>query len=447
MQGGPGSFADIVAKVAPAVVSINVVEKPGANHVLSQNGGENEGEGLPFAFRFMLPQMQPQNAAPVQASGSGFFISSDGYIVTNNHVVEHAEKITVLTNDGRTLPAHVVGTDPATDLAVVKVDGGGFSYVSFEDRARPRVGDWVVAVGNPFGLGGTATAGIVSALGRQNVGQSNYVDYMQIDAPINRGNSGGPTFDIEGHVVGVNTAIYTPSGGSVGIGFDIPADVAAQVSHQLIASGSVTRGFIGATVQSISPDLASSLGLKNIKGALVDQLTPGGPAEQAGLHSGDVVTSIDGRPVVSSADLTRQVALVQPGQSLHLGLLRNGAVQAVTIRAGQRPTETALASNGSPGGDDQGQGEGPALLGMRLAPDPQGGLVVQGVAPQSDAAEKGVQPGDVILRAGVRSVASPADLSQAVAAARAAGRKSVPLLVARAGQHFYVPVQVTPGAG
>jgi serine protease Do len=448
-QGGPASFADIVAKVAPAVVSINVVEKATANPAVMQDQGDGSGgEGLPFGFRFMFPQLQtPQNTAPVQASGSGFFISPDGFIVTNNHVVAQAEKITVATNDGRTLPAHVVGTDPATDLAVVKVDGGVFPYVSFEDRARPRVGDWVVAVGNPFGLGGTATAGIVSALGRQNVSQSNYVDYMQIDAPINHGNSGGPTFDVEGHVVGVNTAIFSPSGGSVGIGFDIPADVAAQVTHQLIASGTVRRGYIGATVQSISPDLASSLGLGSVKGAIIDQLTAGGPAEQAGLRSGDVVTSVDGRPVISSSDLTRQIALVQPGQELRLGLLRNGAAREMTVHAGLRPSEATLASNGAPGGaGDQDQNLGPATLGMHLAPDPQGGLVVQGVSPQSDAAQKGVQPGDVILRAGAEPLGSPSDLSQAVRAAREAGRKSVPLLVARAGQRFYVPVELAPAS-
>jgi serine protease Do len=442
-EGAPGSFANIVARVAPAVVSINVVEKADANPELM----DDQGGGLPPEFRFMFPNMQaPQTPGPVRASGSGFFISPDGYIVTNYHVVHGAQKITVVTNDNRELPAHVVGTDPATDLAVVKVDGGPFQYVSFEDRARPRVGDWVVAVGDPFGLGGTATAGIVSALGRENVSGSSYVDYMQIDAPINHGNSGGPTFDVEGQVVGVNTAIYSPSGGSVGIGFDIPADVAARVTRQLIASGEVTRGYIGATVQSLSPDLASSLGLHNVKGALVAQLTPGGPAEQAGLRSGDIVTRLDGRPVDSSADLTRQVALAAPGQSIRLGVLRAGETREIVVRAGLRPSEAVLASNGGAGqGGDEGDAAGPAMLGLQLAPDPQGGLVVQGVSPGSDAAQQGVQQGDVILRAGARAIASPADLSQAVAAAKAAGRKRVPLLVARAGQRFYVPVQVAPG--
>jgi serine protease Do len=440
-QAEPGSFANIVSRVAPAVVSINVVEKASNRPTPMDDDG-----GVPFQFRFMFPNAQaPQNSAPAQASGSGFFISPDGYIVTNDHVVQGAQKITVVTNDDRKLPAHVVGADAATDLAVVKVDGGPFQYVSFEDRGRPRVGDWVVAVGNPFGLGGTATAGIVSALGRENVSGSSYVDYMQIDAPINHGNSGGPTFDVEGRVVGVNTAIFSPSGGSVGIGFDIPADVAAQVTRQLISSGEVTRGYIGATVQSLSPDLASSLGLHSVKGALVAQLTPGGPAEQAGLRSGDVVTSLDGRQVESSADLTRQVALVRPGQSIHLSVTRSGATHEIELRAGLRPSEAVLAGAGGLG-QDGWQGEaGPSMLGMQLAPDPQGGLVVQGVSPGSDAAQQGIQQGDVILSAGVHAVASPADLAEALSAAKAEGRKRVPLLVARAGQRLYVPVQVAPG--
>jgi len=451
VQTAPNSFADIVARVAPAVVSINVEEHAKANPAVQfgqMRGPFGEGgEGGPggFPFQFMIPQ-GPARSMPIHASGSGFFISPDGYVVTNNHVVENAEKITVVTNDDRKLTARVVGTDPATDLAVLKVDGGPFRYVSFEDRGQPRVGDWVVAVGNPFNLGGTATAGIVSALGRQHVSGSSYVDYMQIDAPINRGNSGGPTFDVEGRVVGVNSAIYTPSGGSVGIGFDIPADVAAQVTRQLIAHGSVTRGYIGATVQSLSPELAGSLGLSETKGAIVDQLTPGGPAERAGVRSGDVITAVNGHPVASSEALTRQVGLARPGQDIRVSVLRGGHSQELTIRSGQRPSEAQLASAGrGPGAQGpESQGAGPGVLGMQLAPDPHGGLVVQGVDPSGDAAQKGLQPGDVILRAGASQVASAEDVSRAVAAAKAQGRKSVPLLVGRNGQHFYVPVDVAP---
>jgi serine protease Do len=453
-SGAAPSFADLVARVAPAVVSIDVVDQPGPNPVAMQGGqelpfpfdfGQGQGGG-PFGFSFKMPQQQtPQ---PVRASGSGFFISPEGYIATNNHVVEGAQKITVHTSDGRELAATVVGRDPATDLAVIRVSGGSFPYVSFENRAMPRVGDWVVAVGNPFGLGGTATAGIVSALGRQNVSGSSYVDYMQIDAPINHGNSGGPTFDVEGHVVGVNTAIFSPSGGSVGIGFDIPADVAASVTRQLIEHGGVTRGYIGATVQNLTPDLAKSLGLGGGKGAIIDQLTAGGPAEQAGLRAGDVVTAVNGAPVASAAELTRQVGLARPGSDLTLAVMRDGAQRTVTIRSGVRPAEASLAENGvpAPGGEDGGALQ-PGALGLSVAPDPNGGVVVRGVAAGSDAAEKGLQAGDVILRAGAHRLASASDLSAAVAEARRAGRSSVPLLVARGGQRIFVPVQVGSAAG
>ena len=348
----PGSFADIIAKVAPAVVSIDVVETAGGN---STGRGP---QGMPFDFGPNGPS--PQQDAPLRGSGSGFFISPDGYIATNNHVVEGAEKITIRTTDDRHFTASVVGRDPATDLAVIKVDGGPFPFVSFEQKARPRVGDWVVAVGNPFGLGGTATAGIVSALGRQDVSGSSFVNYMQIDAPINKGNSGGPTFDVDGRVVGVNSAIFSPSGGSVGIGFDIPADVAEAITKQLIAAGHVTRGYIGASIQNLSPELADSLGLRSQKGALVAQVTDGGPAAQAGLQRGDVIASVNGHAVESAPDLTRQVALARPGETIKLGVARDAALRNVAVRSGVRPSEAALASNdhGDRGSDEGGADSG-----------------------------------------------------------------------------------------
>ena len=364
--GAPASFADIVQRVAPAVVSIDIEEKAtktafrGRGPSAEDNSDDDQGDGdlppgLPPELRRFFEQhgrggagQQPkEDAQPVKATGSGFFISRDGYIVTNNHVVENAAVITVRTNDERELKARLIGRDPATDLAVIKVeDKGEYPYVSFEDKAKPRVGDWVIAVGNPFGLGGTATAGIVSALARQNVSGSSYVDYMQIDAPINRGNSGGPSFDLSGRVVGVNSAIFSPSGGSVGIGFDIPADVANAVTKSLIANGKVVRGYIGATVQQVTPDIAESLGLKKgAKGALVAELTPGGPAARAGLEPGDLVTRIGDHEVLSNGDLTRQVALVQVGQDLRLQVLRDGKPLQITIRAGERPSEDKLAMN------------------------------------------------------------------------------------------------------
>jgi len=315
--GAPSSFADIVERVGPAVVSID-----------SEGLGRDE-DGKPLK----------SNHPAVSGTGSGFFISPDGYIATNNHVVEGAATLTVRTKDGRSLPAKLVGRDPATDLAVVKVEGKAFPFVTFEDSARPRVGDWVIAVGNPFGLGGSATAGIVSGLARREVGESSYVDYMQIDAPINRGNSGGPTFDVRGRVVGINTLILSPSGGSIGLGFDIPAEVAAQVTKQLIASGKVVRGYIGASTQTVTPELAEGLGLDTPKGALIAELTPGGPSERAGLRQGDLVVKVDGLAVDTPVELTRAVGQAHEGQALKLQIRREGRMQDIVVRSGVRPAE------------------------------------------------------------------------------------------------------------
>ncbi len=462
--GAPASFADIVERVAPAVVSIDVEGKASTGPVSftvpddsdgSEGSDDGRGQKLPpgFDFRKLLPPGADGGEAPkMRASGSGFFISRDGFVVTNNHVVEGADKITVHTKDDQTLKATVVGRDEATDLAVLKVEGpvagSGFPFVNFEDSAKPRVGDWVVAVGNPFGLGGTATAGIVSALGRPNVSGSNFVDFMQIDAPINRGNSGGPTFDLYGRVVGVNTAIFSPSGGSVGIGFDIPADVASSVTRQLIADGKVTRGYIGAQIQNITPDIADSLGRSSRKGALVADLTPGGPSEHAGLKPGDLVVQVNGHEVESAADLTRQVALARAGDDIRLGILRDGKAQNLIVRSGTRPAEKVLARNDG----QEGPAAGPErtiepVLGMRLSPKADGGVAVDGVKRSSDAAQKGIQGGDVILRAGETKTNSPADVSSAVADAKKAGRKQVLLMIARNGRQIFVPVQIEAAEG
>ena len=445
--GAPASFADIIERVAPAVVSIDVEGKIGPDHAALESGGgdgdDDDQGGVPFDFRKMIPQ-QPAKPQPMQATGSGFFISADGYIVTNNHVVEGADKITVRTNDKRTLKARLIGRDPATDLAIVKVEAGQYPYVSFEDRAKPRVGDWVVAVGNPFNLGGTATAGIVSALARQNVSDSSYVDYMQIDAPINRGNSGGPTFDLYGRVVGVNTAIFSPSGGSVGIGFDIPADVAASISKQLISEGKVTRGYIGASIQDITPDIAGSLGVKAHEGALVADLTPGGPAERAGLKSGDLVMKADGHDITSASDLTRQVGQVHGGDVIRLQIMRNGQVREVDVKSGIRPEEASLRKGlqGKEGPDASGAAA--RILGMRVAPADNGGLAVQGVQRGTDAANKGLQAGDLIMQANGHEVSSTEALNAAVAEAKKSGRRDVLLLIARNGTHLFVPIHVDP---
>jgi serine protease Do len=464
--GAPMSFADIFARVSPAVVSINVTSR---RPVLP--------EGLPFGIapddddsQGAVPQgpgIRPgprgQPRGPRQlSSGSGFFISPDGYIVTNNHVVANADEIRVVLNDTRELTATVVGRDESTDLAVLKVDGRNFPYVTFENSAQPRVGDWVVAVGSPFGLGGTATAGIISYYGR-DIGET-FVDYIQIDAPINRGNSGGPTFDVYGRVIGVNTAIFSPSGGSVGIGFAIPADVASSITTQLMNGGRVTRGYMGATIQNLSPEIAESMGMQGQRGAVVAELVPNGPAARAGVQPGDVVTAVNGRAVASSSEMTREVARARAGETLRLDVVRNGRRQVIEVRSGTRPSEAELAAglNAQPGPPGAGgalapqRPVAPTTLGLTLSPlDAQtrrqfsigagvSGVLVDGVAPDSDAAEKGLQRGDVIVRAGDREATSPAAVSQAVADWRRQGRSSIALLVHRGGRTLYVAIRLEP---
>ena len=437
---GPTSFADIIARVAPAVVSIDVTRPAGPRANVA-----DLFPGLPFGFRFGPPDDEASPRLPdARVSGSGFFISPDGYVVTNNHVVENATKVTVRLNDGRELDARIVGRDPLTDLAVLKVSASGLAYVSFETSARPRVGDWVIAMGNPFGLGGTATTGIVSAYGR-DIGEA-YVDYLQIDAPINRGNSGGPAFDVYGRVIGVNTAIYSPSGGSVGIGFAIPADVAERVTRQLIASGSVTRGYIGATIQTMTPDIAESLGDRGRRGALVAEVTPGGPADRAGLRAGDAILALNGEPLASSADLTRRVGQARPGERLRLEVLRDGRALALELVAAQRPADIAS-------GTDIPGAQAGAVLGLDLAPldaagrqrlgkDAPAGVLIDRVAPASDAAAKGLRRGDVITRVNGRETRTPADVRAAVEDARHADRRAVLLRVWRSGQSQFVPLSL-----
>jgi serine protease Do len=319
----PSSFAPIVRRVSPAVVSIDT---------LAVGRGEDPfgEEGSPGLFD--LP-----GAVPVRrGAGSGFIISADGYVVTNNHVVEGAQEIVVTLSDGRQFPAKLVGLDPPTDLAVLKVQAQGLPYVSFARSAMPQVGDWVVAVGNPFGLGGTATAGIVSAQGRE-IGES-YVSYLQIDAPINSGNSGGPSFDLSGRVVGVNSAIFSPTGGSVGIGFAIPADLAETVTGQLIRDGRVTRGYLGVGARDLTPALALRLGLSGRRGALIVAIAGGGPADGR-LRPGDVVEAVGGKDVASAGAFTRAIAESPPGSEVSLRVLRNRRPVDVAVKLARRPDD------------------------------------------------------------------------------------------------------------
>jgi serine protease Do len=356
--------------------------------------------------------------------------------------VANARTIKVKMTDGRTLDATLVGRDESTDLAVIKVEGSDYKFVSFEEQADPRVGDWVVAVGNPFGLGGTATAGIVSARGR-NIGDNTtpFTDYLQIDAAINRGNSGGPTFDIYGRVIGVNSAIFSPTGGSVGIGFAIPASTAKTITDRLMRGETIQRGYLGAQVGALDP-YRESLNLPaDAKGAFVVEVTPGGPGEKGGLQPGDIITSINGQAVRDSTDLTRKVGKTSPGDALRLELLRDGRSQTLTIRSGTRPSNAELNGAGAPEGESEAPAApaaGQAVAGLNLAPMSPAlrsrydipanvnGVVVTGVAAGGD---RRFQPGFVIMRVGNAPAASVAAVDNAVKAARAANAKSVFLLV------------------
>jgi len=450
--GAPASFADLIERVRPAVVSISVRQRPDAVQQPSL-------EGLPPGFEEFF-RGRPGQPGPAPTSlGSGFFIAQDGVIVTNHHVVEGAEEITIRTSDGRDHPADIVGSDEATDIAVLRIRGGGrFPFVTFDDARHVRVGDWVVAVGNPFGLDGTATAGIVSAMGRTDAGSSAYVDYMQIDAPINRGNSGGPTFDLAGNVIGVNSAIFSPTGGNVGIGFAIPANTANGIVQQILRNGRVTRGWIGVSIQPLDADIANSLGLEEARGALVASVTPDGPAARAGLQQGDVILTFNGQQIENSRDLTQRVGATEIGANARVEILRNGRRQNLTLRLGERPSEQQLASTNPPNATPQPQpeergGVAQSSLGLSVRPltsedrtrlslrANDSGLVITSVEPTSDAAQKGIRAGDVIVQAGGEPVRSVADLTNAVNRARAANRQLLLAVSNRAGRG-YVAVDV-----
>jgi serine protease Do len=443
----PAGFADLVAKVKPAVVSVRVKIDRTTTTSMNENGGDKtpfEDFFRQFGFENGRGAAQPRHQM-VTGEGSGFFISADGYAVTNNHVVDHAKTVEVTTDDGSKYTAKVVGTDAKTDLALIKVDGkSDFAYVKFSDHA-PRVGDWVVAVGNPFGLGGTVTAGIVSARGR-DIGSGPYDDYIQIDAPINKGNSGGPAFDVDGNVIGVNTAIFSPSGGSVGIGFDIPADTAKLVVAQLENKGFVTRGWMGVQVQPVTPEIADSLGLKKVEGALVAEPQPNSPAAKAGIAAGDVITAVNGKPLKDSRVLAREVGMLPPGTSVKFDLLHEGTAKTVTLTLGEMPREQQANA-----GDRQKPAQNEPHLGLALAPANEvsgagaDGVAVVGVEPGSPAAERGFKTGDVILQVGGKSVSNVTDVRSALDQAHANGKRDVLMRVKTANGPRFVAMPLAQG--
>jgi serine protease Do len=372
--------------------------------------------------------------------GSGFFISADGYAVTNNHVVDKAESVEVTTDDGKTYTAKVIGADPKTDIALIKVEGrNDFPHVPLAEKT-PRIGDWVLAVGNPFGLGGTVTAGIVSARGR-DIGAGPYDDFIQIDAPVNKGNSGGPTFDVDGNVIGVNTAIYSPSGGSVGIAFAIPADTVKTVVTQLKDKGSVTRGWIGVQIQPVNADIADSLGLKKAEGALVSEPQTDGPAVKAGIQS------VNGQEIKDARDLAKKISSLPPGSKVKLGVISKGSEKTLNVTLGELPREQRQA-RATPGDREDGAGSDVPRLGLSLAPASKvagagsEGVVVTQVDPDGPAAQQGFKNGDVILDVAGQRVTTPEQVRKAFADARSSGKRTI-LLRVKSGDNtrfFAVPV-------
>ncbi|ABD87400.1 Do family serine endopeptidase [Rhodopseudomonas palustris] len=457
----PVGFADIVERVKPSVISVkvNINEKVAKNDDSAEDSPFQPGSPMERFFRrFGGPDGMPPGLrggrggrGAVTGQGSGFFISDDGYAVTNNHVVDGADKVEVTTDDGRTFKAKVIGTDPRTDLALIKVEGGNnFPFAKLAE-GKPRIGDWVLAVGNPFGLGGTVTAGIVSASGR-DIGNGPYDDFIQIDAPVNKGNSGGPAFDTSGEVMGVNTAIYSPSGGSVGIAFSIPASTVKTVVAQLKDKGSVSRGWIGVQIQPVTQEIADSLGLKKADGALVAEPQADGPAAKAGIQSGDVITAVNDTPVKDARELARTIGGFAPGNSVKLNVIHKGQDKVVNLTLGQLPNTIEAKADVDRGDHgDAKRGSDIPRLGLTLAPAGtvagagKDGVVVTEVDPKSAAAERGFKEGDVILEVAGKSVASPTEVREALASAKTENKNSVLIRVRSGGSSRFVAVPLAKG--
>ena len=467
--GAPASFADLTAQVAPAVVNISTRQR------VTVQQSANPFSGTPFEGLFGDQQGggggggQP-TTREAQSLGSGFLVSADGYVVTNNHVINppdtqaQLEEVTVTTADGTEYPAQVVAHDQASDLAVLKIKRAQpFPFVRFGDARQARVGDWVIAIGNPFGIGTSVTSGIVSAVYRNTQSGGAYDRYIQTDAAINRGNSGGPLFDMQGDVIGINNAIYSPSGGSVGIGFAIPADVASPIVQKLIHGEAIVRGYIGVSIQPMNDDLAAALGIPSNRGEFVQSVRPGEPAARGGLQAGDVVMTVDGKDVTRDQSLSYLVANIEPGRRINLEVLRNGRRVTVPVTVTKRPSEDELAQQqfdpNAQGQIPQAQKGGggmlenalgvqvipltPQIAGQLGVPPSTTGVVVTSVDPSSDASGKGLARGTVIVGANGRDVTTQADLEAAIAAARSQGRSAVLLrVIVRGQQAVSVPIRL-----
>jgi len=473
------SLAPLVKKVLPAVVNVSVQMKAGApgdedqDQDQDQDQGQDQGpqagpgpdQGGPqspfdqFLRRFFhdQPGGGGMPRAERMALGSGFIIDPSGYIVTNNHVVENADKVTVIFQDDSKLTAKVIGRDDKTDLALIKIDAPKpLPYVEWGDSNAVQVGDWVLAVGNPFGLGGTVSSGLISARGR-DIHEGPYDDFLQIDASINRGNSGGPTFDLDGKVIGINTAIYSPNGGSVGIGFAIPSSLAKPVIDQLRAHGKVERGWLGVQIQEVTPELAKSLGLPKAEGALVADVTPDGPAQKIGIKQGDVILSFDGHDVAKLRDLPLAVAETPVGETAHVKLWRDGKdVELSPVIAAMPAHPERMAREG-----DEGNAHGPTqtatTMGLKLAPltadlrrelnvpKQVKGVVVTSIADTSPLAELGLAPGDVIQAVNQEPVTTPKEFIAKLDAVKKSGSKNLLLLINRHGVNQFVALNLANG--
>jgi serine protease Do len=436
----PADFTTVVEMVKPAVVSVRV--KSDMRPVTDRSEGmPNFGQMPDFEqmpgfddlpddhpFKKFFKQYEDRRGEAPRSpdrrfgmsQGSGFFVSEDGYLVTNNHVIDGGEELVVVMDDGTEYDAELIGTDSRTDLALLKVEGDGFTYLNFAEE-NPKVGQWVLAVGNPFGLSSTVTAGILSANGR-NIGAGPYDDFLQIDAPVNRGNSGGPTVNVNGQVIGVNTAIFSPSGGNVGIAFAIPATIVQDIVSDLREDGTVTRGWLGVQIQPVTADIAEGLGIEETKGALVADPQQGGPAAGAGIQAGDIIREVDGKTVEGPRELARMIAAYEPDTKVDLTVWRDGREQTIPVTLGELGEQQASVEQDEPTVDPTSL----AGLGLTLSPSSDGnGVVVSGIEEGSPAAEKGLQTGDVIVSVGGAKVDDVAGVESQIATVKGEGRKAV----------------------